>query len=173
MAYSAATFTIAQSALAPNLVVATDTHTGTDAAVTQRRIYVANAFGEYLVPSGTTTDYTAWALVDTSISLNILSSDTATSITVQWLNVSNVVLYTTTEEFCLAEYGKQFFFYLFQQQSLMPGIVQDANYYNNLCQFWANVRGAITAVETGDDIASSQNALNRETLMQNNQTSYF
>lgn len=168
-----ASFSMSQSALAPNIVVATDSSTGSDVAVTQRRIFVVDTESEYYVPSGTTTDYSQWAYADSTISLNILTTDIAASVTVQWLNSSNVVLYTVTQEYCFAEYNKQFFYYLVQQQGLVPGVVQDSNYYSNMATLWANIKGAEVAVETGDDIAASQNCLNRATEMRNNENYYF
>lgn len=166
-------FTVAQSPLDPSLVVVTDTSTSIDPSITQRRIYVQDAAGNYLVPSGTLTDYTPWPLADASIDLDILSQDTAVAITVQWLNISNVVVEDLTQLYCLAEFNKSFYVSLFQSQSLTPDIVQDNDYFANLSVLWQNIIGAIQAVEIGGDIASSQNCLDRATNMQNNQQFYF
>lgn len=164
---------VAQSGLSPNLVVITDDSSGADAAVTSRRVFVQDTSGEYYVPEGTTTDYTQWSYADASISLNILTQDIGALITVQWLDVSNTVLYTYTNTYPLAEYNKQFFYYLFQQQSLAPSVVQDANYYANLSTFWADVQGGVNCVTLADDIAACQNAFNRATNMRLNEAIYF
>lgn len=166
-------FTVAQTGTAPNLVLITDTSTGSDGDITQRRVFVQTATGTYLVSTGTTTDYTQWSYSDASISLDILSTDQAVSITVQWLDVSNAVLYTLTQLYCLAEYNKTFFYYLIQQQALTPSIIQDANYFSNMATLWMNITGAIQAVEIGADISASQNCLDRATYMQNNQQDFF
>lgn len=166
-------FTIAQSATSPNLVVATDTSSGADAAVSQRRIFFQTASGTYLVTDGVLTDYIPWALADVSESFAILATDQALAITVQWLNVSDVVLYTLTQLYCLDEYNKQFFYTLIQQQGLTPTIIQDANYFANMSTYWMNIIGAEQAVEIGADIAASQNCLDRATYMKNNTSLYF
>lgn len=166
-------FTISQSALNPALVLATDTSTGSDVLVTQRRIYVQTASGTYLVPSGTTTDYTQWVYANSSISLNILTEDVGVAITVQWLDVSNSVLYTLTQLYSLSQFNKNFFYYLIQQQALTPGIIQDANYFSNLSIYHMNIVGGDTAVETGADIAACQSCLSRATYMMNNQNDFF
>lgn len=168
-----AAFTIGQNATSPNIVVAVDQSTGADATISQRRIYVQNSQGTYLVPSGTTTDYTQWAYADASISLNILTQDEAVSVRVDWLNSSNVVLYTLTQQYCLAQYSKNFLYYLVQLTGVTPSIPADTNYDSNTAIFWATLRGAINAVEVADDLSGSQNCLNRCTEMRLNQSYYF
>lgn len=166
-------FTISQSALTPGSVTATDTSTGTDAAISQRRIFFQTAYGTYLVVDGTLTTYEPWAYADASDTWDLLDEDSAVSVTVQWLNAADTVLYTLTQVYCLSEFNKQFFYYLQQQAALTPGIPQDTNYFSNMATYWMNITGAIQAVEIGADIAASQNCLNRATNMMNNQTKYF
>ncbi|MEN6463266.1 MAG: hypothetical protein ABFC94_18090 [Syntrophomonas sp.] len=166
-------FTCAQNVLYPNIIIAADTSTGSDGAISQRRIYCQDREGNYLVPSGTTTTYTQWAYVDSSISLNILTQDMALSIRVDWLNSSNVVLYTLTQQFCFPLYNQQFLYELVQLQGLTPSIPQDTNYDANLAILWTSVRGAINAVEVGDDISASQASLDRGTFLRLNQNLYF
>lgn len=166
-------FSISQTALNPALVIATDTSTGSDVLITQRRITLQNANGDYLVTDGITTDYNAWALVTNPISLNLLTEDQAVNITVEWLNISNAVLYSKSQNYCLAYFNKQFLYYLIQMQGLTPGIVQDTNYNTNVGVFWTTIIGAVNAVEIGDDIAASQNSLNRGTQMRLAQNYFF
>lgn len=172
MAFSPA-FTVSQSAASPNLVVLTDTSTGTDVLITQRRIYITDDTGAYIVPSGTTTDYIEWPLATNPISLNLLTQDTAANIAVQWLDVSNTVLYSDDDDYPLIEYGKQFYFYLIQQLALNPSTYQDSNYASNLALFWTYIIGAINAINIGDSLSASQALMNKETEMQNNQSFYF
>lgn len=168
-------FTISQSALNPGAVTANDTSTGTDVLVTQRRIFFQNSQGQYLTTSGTSSSsaYESWAYADASETWDLLDEDAALAITVQWLDVNNAVRYTLTQIYCLAEYNKQFFYYLVQQQAITPSILQDVNYAANMAAYWTNIIGAIQAVEIGADISASQNCLNRATDMMQNQTKYF
>lgn len=172
MSFSPA-FTVSQSAATPNIIVLQDTSTGVDASITQRRIYITDNEGAYIVPSGTSTDYIVWPLATNPISLNVLTQDTAANIFVEWLDVSNTVLYDDDEDYPLIEYGKQFYFYLIQQLALNPSTYQDSNYASNLALFWTYIIGAINAINIGSSLSASQALMNKETDMQNNQSKYF
>lgn len=172
MSFSPA-FTIAQVALNPALIYATDSSTGVDAAIAKRRITFTTSTGTTLVVAGTTTSYNAWALADTTASFNVLTQDYALSILVQWLDVNNVVLYSSTQTYCLAYYNKQFMYYLTNQESLTPSILQDTNYVSNKTALWVSIQGALNAVTFGADIAASQNELNIGTNLRLNQNLYF
>jgi hypothetical protein len=165
-------FTVSQSAITPASVTVTDTSTGSDVTITQRRIYVQTGDVTYLTGDGT-VNYTAWPLVDGSITLDILTQDTAANIRVDWLNVSDVIVETLNNNYPLCEFGKQFFYYLIQLQGLTPNMYQDLTYSGNLATFWATLNGGINAVEDGNDIAAGQNCFNIETNMQQNQSYFF
>lgn len=77
------------------------------------------------------------------------------------------------DTFPLAEYGKQFFYYLVGLQGLTPGIYQDTNYSGNLAIFWTNLVAGINAVTYGNDIAAAQNCFNRTNEMRLNENLYF
>lgn len=166
-------FSISQSGLSPDTITAENTSTGTDAAITSLRIYFQTPYGTYLVVSGTTTDYEAWALANASQSFAVLNQDWALSIRVDWLDVSDTVLYTLTQVFCFPQFNKNFFYYLQQQGSLTPSVIQDTNYFANMATYWMSITGAIQSVVIGADIASSQACLDRATNMMNNQNLYF
>lgn len=166
-------FSISQSSLSPNIVTATDTSTGSDAAIASRRIFFQTAQGTYLVEDGVTTDWNSWNYADAAESFDILDTDQSLAITVQWLSVANAVLYTLTQLFCLPQYNKNFYYYLIQQQALTPSILQDTVYFSNIATYWQNIIGAINAIEIGADIAASQNCLDRATLMKDNESKYF
>lgn len=169
MAYS---FTVSQSAVTPSDVTVTDTSTGLPGTVTQRRIFLSNAYGEFLTGDGT-VDYTAWPLANASITLDVLTENTAALILVQWLDVSNAVVDEVEDTYPLSEFGQQFFYYLVGLQGLTPGIYQDTNYSGNLAIFWSNLVAGNNAVTYGNDIAGAQNCYNRCTEMQLNENSYF
>lgn len=166
--------TVGQSASSPADVVFTDDSAGSDAAITQRRIYVTDSDGNAVVPSGTSTTYIAWPLATNPITVeDLLTEDLAVTVTIQWLNVSNTVLYTFTDVFCLREFNIQQFIYLIQNQALTPGIVQDTNYFSNLALYWVNIEAAETMIVEAEDLAGSQACLNRATEMLNNESLYF
>jgi len=164
---------VSQSALTPNELTITDDSTGSDAAISVRRVYIQTAQGTYLVETGTTTDYEVWLYADSSITLDVLTEDQCVNIIVQWLNSSNVVLYSYENQYALSEYNKQFLVYLVAAQGLTPGIVQDANYSGNIAIFWTNIIAGINQVEFAADIAGGQNCFNRATYMRINQNDFF
>lgn len=164
---------VSQSALTPNIVTVTDDSTGSDVLISVRRIYVQTATGTYLVESGTTTDYEVWAYASSSIDLDILTQDECVNIIVQWLNSSNVVLYSYENQYALSEYNKQFLVALVSAQGLTPGRVQDSNYSGNMAVFWVNITAGINQVEFAADIAGGQNCFNRATNMRLQQNLYF
>jgi hypothetical protein len=173
MAFSPA-FTVGQSASDPSAVTFEDTSTGSDAAIASRRIYVTDSNGDAVVPSGTSTAYIAWALgTNPKTVADLLTEDIAATITIQWLNSANTVLYSSTDTFCLREYNIVQFISLIQDQALTPGVVQDSNYFSNLCQYWINIVGADTMITDASDLSGSQNCLNRATQMLDNETFYF
>lgn len=166
-------FTVSQTSANPAFVIITDTSTGSDPAIDSRRIYITDCNGNAVVPAGTTTTYIDWPLLDNPISLDLLTQDMALNVKVEWLDNATQILYELDNNYCLSEYNKQFLYYLIQLQSLTYNIIQDNNYWGNVGIFWANIIGAINAVEIGDDIFASQTCLNRATLMAQNQAYYF
>lgn len=166
-------FSIGQNPLNPGIVIATDTSTGVDAAIVGRRIFVQNAYGTYLVPSGTTTQYTAWDILDVSISLDILTQNTSASVTVQWIDVNGAVLYTLTNSAAFADFGKQFLYYLVQLQGDTPTIPADTNYNQNVANLWTAILGGINAITVNNDIRAAQAAFDRATALQLDQSLYF
>lgn len=163
---------VSQSAAIPANLTVTDNSSGTYDTITQRRIFVQNANGVYLTGDGT-VNYTAWPLAGMSITLAILTQNTAANILVQWLDVSNTVISSYNNNYPLSQFGKQFFYYLLELQGLKPGIYQDANYSGNMALLWSNIIGGDNAVTYGNDIAAAQNSYNRATEMQNNENYYF
>lgn len=172
MSYSPS-FAIGQPGANPGYVVVTDNSSGADALIISRQITFTDSSGNPVYPIGTTTSPVPWPLATNPITVNLLTSDMALSIKVDWLNVLGVSIYDLTQEYPLERFNKNNFVYLFQQQALTPGIVQDTNYYSNLAMYYTNIVGGIAMVEDADDIASAQNCINRATEMLNNQSLYF
>lgn len=166
-------FTVAQTALNPSLVIVSDTSTGVDANIAQRRIYFKNNSGEFVVPVGTTTDYVEWVLVNNPINIDLLSKDQALEVKVDWLSAGGTILYTLTQKYCFSQNSKQFLYYLIQLQSLTFNVIQDTNYWGNVALLWTNIIGAINAVEIADDIYASQVCLDRASYLASNQEKFF
>lgn len=169
-------FSVLQTPANPAYILLDDTSTGSDSAILSRKITITDCNGDYIVPTGTSTTYIAWALANDPISLNVLTNDVAVNIRVDWmdgLNGTGTVLYSLNNNYCLSEFSKQFMYYLVQLQSLNYNIIQDNNYWGNMGILWTNIIGAINAVEIGNDIFASQTCLNRVQNMITHQSYYF
>jgi hypothetical protein len=166
-------FTASQNSGTPNLIFLTDTSTGSDVTITKRRIYLLQSNGTYLVPAGTTTDYIDWALVDTTISLNVLIQDTALSITVQWLTSSNVLVASKTTSFAFTAYNETFYYGLTESQVANANLTASTNWYQTKMILRVELDSAYQAISFASDIFSAQAALNRATFISTNQSYFF
>lgn len=174
-------FAVAQTPANPAFIILTDTSTPPNDYATYdidiRRITITDAFGNFIVPTGTTTNYIEWPLEDNPISLQVLNQDTAVNIKVEWwgYNGNNefVALYELNNNYCFTEFNKQFLYYLIQLQSMTYNIIQDNNYWGNVGILWTNIIGAINCIEVANDIFASQACLNRATFMAQNQANFF
>lgn len=172
-------FSATQSGGTPSIFTLTDTSTGTDTTITQRRIYLLKADGTYLVPTGTLTNYILWSITNTTtrtpltIDLNVLSEDTALSITVQWLNVSNVVVESKTISFAFTAYNEAFYYGLSEQQVSNPAFASSTDWYENKMKLRVELDSAQQAIQFASDIFTAQSALNRATYLANNSNFFF
>ena len=166
-------FTASQNSGTPNLIFLTDTSTGSDGTITKRRIYLLQSNGTYLVPSGTATNYIEWALVDVTISLNVLIQDTALSITVQWLTASNVVVANKTTSFAFTAYNETFYYGLTESQVANANLTASTNWYQTKMILRVELDSAYQAISFASDIFSAQAALNRATFISTNQSYFF
>lgn len=166
-------FQVAQNSGTPSVLTLTDTSSGSDLSVVKRRIYLLQADGTYLVPSGVTTDYIDWPLADISISLDVLTQDTALQVTVDWLNSSNVALYTATTPCGLSAFGETFYYSLTQQQQADPNIIASLNFYNSKMMLRVELDSAAQAISFAGDIQGAQQCFDRAQIFITNQSFFF
>lgn len=166
-------FAVTQPVGEPSEVTITDDSTGVDAAITQRRVYLATAYGDFLVEDGTSTDYEPWALANSSITLDLLDKDYALLITVEWLNVANVVLYSLSQNVGLTSYNEDFDYQLTQMVSGNTLLVNDANFYKSKSDLRTNIDSGNQAIERADDIFGAQQCYDRATQIRLNSQYYF
>lgn len=166
-------FSVAQNSGTPNIITIADSSTGSDGSVAKRRVYLLQADGTYLVPTGTTTTYIDWALSASSINLNVLTQDAALEVTVQWLSSTNVVLYTVTSAFSFSAYGETFYYGLTQQQSANPEIISSLNFYQTKMMVRVELDSAAQAISFASDIQGAQQCFDRLQIIINNQNFFF
>lgn len=163
----------------PSYIYFEDLSTGSDVAVVERRIYITNAAGLYLVTPTTTSIapfYFTWAIANPTTNLNILSQDSAVTIRVDWCNISGAVLYTKTKIYGFTLYNESFYYSLTQaqaSQSSPPPIIQDTNYFGNKMQLRVLVDSGNQSISLGSDLVSAQSCYNMATYMVTNQNIYF
>lgn len=168
-----ANFTATQQIGLPNSIFLTDTHTGTDVTVTEKRVYVQDVYGNYLVPSGTTTNYVVWALADSTISIACLLTDTAPYVRTDWVDASGVVKATKTILCDFNLFNLQESFRLTSSLTSNPSLLQDNNWWNNKMKLRVNIDDSVEAVSIGGNQEIAQNALDRATYLTQNASIFF
>jgi hypothetical protein len=157
----------------PRVLFLRDDSTGSDAAVTERRVYLAKADGTYLTPDGHPTDYIVWQSGAQQISLDVLDRDYCLRVTVLWVNAGGTALYTASTLALFTLHLKQFYYDLTQAQTGRPTIVNDTPYYEAKVKLRCALDEAQNAVEIGVDHYSAQAALDRGADLMDHQTLYF
>ena len=117
-----------------------------------------------------------WNIGDASISINCLTQDTALSILVQWLNVSNVVLYSKSLAADFSLYNDQFSFNLtLSQATPVPNVNITSNiaYLNARMQYYIFLLNAQNAIAFASDTYTAQSNLSSATYMQTNAQFFF
>lgn len=172
-------FSVSQFSGTPNIITITDTSTGTDTAVTSRRIYLLQSNGTYLVPTGTQTQYIVWPITNTTTrapltaSLNVLTQDTALSIRVDWLSSTGTVLYTSSNAFAFTAYNETFYYGLTESQVANPNLTASTNWYQTKLNLRVLIDSAKQAIAFASDIVSAQQSLNEATYISTNQAYFF
>lgn len=166
-------FEMSQVIGSPSVVIATDTSTGTDAAIAGKRVTLTKYDGTTLVPSGVTTSYVTWPSATNPLSIDALDKDYALSVTVQWVDSGGNTLYTKTTLYQFSMYNEEFYYSLTSRQSSIPAIIMDNVYYMNKLKLRVDLDSAQQAVSYGQDISSAQYCLDAGTLLRLNQDKYF
>jgi len=160
-------FSTIQNSGTPSYLNFTDTSTGSDGTITTRRIYMLQADGTYLVPKGTTTDYVLWSIASATLSLNLLTQDTALSIKVDWVNSVGTVLYTKTTAYGFSAFGETFYYGLTQNEVPItnPNVALSTNYFQNKMLLRVYLDSAGQAVSFASDLYAAQVAYDSGTFL--------
>lgn len=161
-------FEVTQPIGEPSVVRVTDTSTGSDVAITQRRVYLRKWDGTFLVPSGTSTDYIQWPLASVNIDIDALDKDYGLDVVVQWLNVSNVVLYDKTESSGQTSYNEEFDYDLTRLLAANPLLINDNNFQENKSNLRTFIDSGDQAIERYSDIYAAQLCYDRATELRIN-----
>jgi hypothetical protein len=166
-------FTATQQFGTPSNITLTDTSTGSDVSVYSRRVYIQLPNGKYLVQQGTTTDYEPWNYSASTITLDVLTGDAAVTITVEWLNVSNVVLYTVSNNFGFTGYGELFDYGLTQMLTANPTLINDNSFFMNKLDVRVSLDSGNNALALVNDLYGAQMCYDRVNNIRKNSQYYF
>lgn len=176
MAYTSVSVTATQALGTPSIVTFTNASVGTPGTITAIRIFLRTSTDLYLTDdqgSSSTPSYTTWPIADATFMMDVLTEATALEGTFQFVDSGGTVINTYTTTFCFDIQDYIFALGILASQTSSPGVLQDTNYYNSFMQFIVNLFNAETAITDADDTYSSQQALNRNQLMMNNESFYF
>jgi hypothetical protein len=165
-------FSVSQGVDVTSFII-TDTSTGSDSSISSRQVFLTKSDGTYLVPSGTSTNYITWSIGATTLTvLGVLNVDYCLNITVNWLNSSGTILYTTSQIYCFTGNSETFYYSLTTTQASNPRVVNNADWYNNKLQLRVEIDSATQALGYSDQ-TSAQQCLNRAQDMITNSTLFF
>lgn len=167
-------FTASQSIGTLSDVTFLDTSTNPAVGLTVRRISIRLANGNWLDTNGesTTIVYITWPIANSTLTVSLLTQNTACDITTQWMTNSTITGEITNPT-AFVEYDYVFAYDLIGDQTADPSTIQDTNYYSNFSQFIVNLFCSEQAVAAGSDIYSSQEFMNMNLFMEQNQNDYF
>lgn len=170
-------FDISQGYPSTNEVTLVDTSTGSDANLTERRIYPRNAAGQLVLPTGNTLGYVLWALpLATPITIDLLPRDIALNVEVVYLSSSPLPasVYDVTNLFVPTKYTKTFVYNRSQDLAALPSTGNDSNWF----YYYSRLQSDIDTAElagTDDilDISDAQMALDDAYFIMTQQANFF
>lgn len=166
-------FSTSQTVGVPESINFTDTSTGSDVAITERRVYILTSSGSFLVQEGTTTEYEVWAYADSTTSLDVLTKDYAAIITVQWLNTLGVVLYSKQITGGYTLYNETFDYQLTQVLSGNPLLINDNQFFKNKSELRECIDSGNQSISLASDIYAAQQCYDRGTNLRLNSPYFF
>lgn len=166
-------FTATQLLGLPNIIVLTDTSSGSDGNVTSRRVYLRDAYNNDVLPEGTTTDYVVWDIGETSINIDCLTKDMALNITVEWVDANDIALYSKLVFSGFTSYNEDFLYELAGFLAVNYKRTADANFTAQMFKLRTYVDSGDQAVIRGGDIAKAQACYDIATNIRENSAYFF
>jgi len=154
----------------------TDTSTGTDPSLIDRKVYLFKADGTTLTPIGASNAYIDWPISQSSIVINLLDRDYALRIECDWLSSSPLPspsTYTQTILNAFTSNSENFYAGLTRMQASNPLLVSDNNFYSNKSKLRLFIDDAVQSVTEMQDVYLAQNSLDEAYNLISNQQVYF
>lgn len=150
MAFNGLFTAVQQAPNSNNLVVFTDTSTGTDTNIIGRQIRTYDASGNIVLPTGNTSGNIDWPLpLGTAISVDLLPKDLALAITVVWISSSPLAppsTYTATILYGFSGYSDAFIYKLIEDLTARPSLKNDVNWFGGLSRAQTDADNVIRSV---------------------------
>lgn len=158
-------------------ILFTDTSTGSDTNITEKRIFPYKADGTLLLPAGNTLGYIVWPAASSILTVTgLLSKDYALSINVVWISSSPLAppsTYTATNLYGFTGYTMDFSYSLAQQVTANQTLLNDNQFQTN----WFILNNQVTicnyAISPKQSIVNAQAALDRALFLIQNASKFF
>ena len=162
-------FSASQSYSSPSVITLTDTSTGSDTNIVSRRVSLLTDKGSYLVPTGNaSTQYIAWALANTSISIDALETkDWALSVKVDWLDAGSAVVETKTIVLGFTVFNENFDFTLSQMLSGNSPLMNDNRFFEKKSLLRTYIDSGNQAIAIASDYLTAQICYDEATAIRN------
>lgn len=166
-------YSATQQFSSPSVVTLTDQSTGSDIAITERRVFVQDYAGTYLKEVAQSANYKVWSIAAATVTLDVLQKDTAVRITVQYVDTNGNVLYTAIKYKCCDINSQTGKYAVLQKWVSDPSIINDPNYRSGIVALETYLVGAQGAITAGSNLVLSQQCLDGAKTMLDKQTLYF
>jgi len=166
-------FTCSQILGLPSNIMFTDDSDGSDVAIVSRVIYLQTNLNAYLVPSGTTTDYIAWALATNPLTVDVLTKDYSLTVTTDWIDVNDAVLYTKTIVYVFQRYNIEFDYSLTYSEANGNASINSTNWLMNRMRLTTAISDADNAITEASSVTDSQAACDRGTYLRLNPDLFY
>lgn len=157
----------------PSQIVIEDSSTGSDINIVSRVVYLSKADGTFLVPTGTLTDYIAWAILDASITVDVLDKDYSLVLRVDWLDINNAILYTKTLLFGFTLFNETFDYYTTQMLAANQLLITDNNFWDNKSKVRTDIDAGNQAIALASDQGNAQLCYDQATKLRLGSQYYF
>lgn len=154
----------------------TDTSTGSDGGLTDRKVYLYKADGTTLVAQGATNPWIDWPIANNTITISLLDRDYCLNIEVDWISSAPLgppSTYTLTILKNFTSNSESFYSGKIQEQASNPLLVDDNRWFENMSRLRLFIDNSNQAATIMNDIFLAQQNLNQAYNLIQNENIYF
>ena len=154
----------------------TDTSTGSDGGLTDRKVYLYKSDGTTLVAKGASNPWIDWPIANNTITISLLDRDYCLNIEVDWVSSAPLAppsTYTLTILKNFPSNSESFYSGLTQEQAANPLLVNDNHWFENKSKLRLFIDDSNQAATIMNDIFLAQQSLNAAYNYIQNADTYF